>query len=594
MTPLEKIRNFCIIAHIDHGKSTLADRLLELTGTVTQREMKDQVLDSMDLERERGITIKLQPVRMDYQGYVLNLIDTPGHVDFTYEVSRSLACCEGALLVVDATQGIEAQTLANLYLAIEQNLTIIPVINKIDLPAADVPKVTQELRNLLGTTDDEIIAVSAKTGENVTAILQAVIDRVAPPTVAGRETKALIFDSTFDDYRGVIAYVRLMQGTIAKRSKLRFMINQLSSEALEVGYFKPKYLAQTELSAGEIGYVVTGLKSVEDCQVGDTITLTSAPATQPLPGYRQAKPMVFASIFCKEGDDYPKLREALGKLKLNDAALTYEPENSKALGFGFRCGFLGLLHLDVVQERLRREHGLDLIVTVPAVAYQVTLTNGSVQTISSPLDFPDPTQLQLVEEPVMQIDVITPSHYIGSIINLLQDRRGIPLDNDIEYLNQERVIIHYRVPLTGIIVDFYDKLKNVSSGYASLNYEFKGYQPCQVRRLDILVAGDPIEALASVVYEDEAQSAGRVIVSSLQKVLPRQMFEVRLQAAIGGKIIASERIPAMRKDVTAKLYGGDVTRKRKLLEKQKKGKAKMKAMGKIDIPKEAFLAVLKR
>jgi len=594
MTALDHIRNFCIIAHIDHGKSTLADRMLELTGTVTKREMKEQLLDSMDLERERGITIKLQPVRMDYQGYVLNLIDTPGHVDFTYEVSRSLACCEGAVLVVDATQGIEAQTLANLYLAIEQNLTIIPVINKIDLPAADVPKVTQELRNLLGTTDDEIIAVSAKTGENVAAILQAVIDRIAPPTTAGTETKALIFDSTFDDYRGVIAYVRLMQGSLAKRSQLTFMMNRLHSEALEVGYFKPKYLAQPELSAGEIGYIVTGLKSVEDCKVGDTITLTEQPASQALPGYSQAKPMVFASIFCKEGDDFPKLRDALGKLKLNDAALTYEPENSKALGFGFRCGFLGLLHLDVVQERLRREHDLDLIVTVPAVAYRVTLTNGTVQTISSPLDFPDPTQLTLVEEPAMQVDVVTPTSYIGGIISLFQDRRGIPLDNDIEYLDQERVIIHYRVPLTGIIVDFYDKLKNVSSGYASLNYEFKGYQPCQVRRMDILVAGDPIEALASVVYEDEAQSAGRVIVSSLQKVLPRQMFEVRLQAAIGGKIIASERIPAMRKDVTAKLYGGDVTRKRKLLEKQKKGKAKMKAMGKIDIPKEAFLAVLKR
>ncbi|EKD78596.1 MAG: hypothetical protein ACD_41C00316G0004, partial [uncultured bacterium] len=406
--------------------------------------------------------------------------------------------------------------------------------------------------------------------------------------------KALIFDSTFDDYRGVIAYVRLMQGSIAKRSKLTFMENHLSSEALEVGYFKPKYLAQTALSAGEIGYVVTGLKAVEDCKVGDTITLTERPASQALPGYRQAKPMVFASIFCKEGDDFSKLREALGKLKLNDAALTYEPENSKALGFGFRCGFLGLLHLDVVQERLHREYDLDLIVTVPAVAYRATLTNGTVQTISSPLDFPDPTQLQLVEEPAMQVDVVTPASYIGGIISLLQDRRGTPLANDIEYLDQERVIIHYRVPLTGIIVDFYDKLKNVSSGYASLNYEFKGYQPCQVRRMDILVAGDPIEALASVVYEDEAQSAGRVIVSSLQKVLPRQMFEVRLQAAIGVKIIASERIPAMRKDVTAKLYGGDVTRKRKLLEKQKKGKAKMKAMGKIDIPKEAFLAVLKR
>lgn len=591
---LDNIRNFCIIAHIDHGKSTLADRLLELTGTVTKREMKDQLLDSMELERERGITIKLQPVRMEYKGHILNLIDTPGHVDFTYEVSRSLACVEGALLVVDATQGIEAQTLANLYLAIEQNLEIIPVINKIDLPAADVPKVTEEIKTLLGSRDDEIIAVSAKTGENVTAILDAVIARVAPPQTSEPETKALIFDSTFDDYRGVIAYVRLMEGKIERHNKLTFMANKIQSEALEVGYFKPKYLAQPGINPGEIGYVITGLKSVEDCKVGDTITLTQHPAKAPLPGYQQAKPMVFASIFCKEGDDFPKLRDALGKLKLSDAALTYETENSKALGFGFRCGFLGLLHLDVVQERLHREHDLDLIVTVPAVAYRVTTTDNKTETISSPLDFPEPTQVKLSEEPVMQVDVVTPTEYIGGIMKLLQDRRGIPTGSDLEYLDPHRVVIHYKVPLSGIIVDFYDRLKNVSSGYASLNYEFKGFIPCKVRRLDIMVAGEPVEALSSIVYEDEAQSAGRKIVAALKAVLPRQMFEVRLQATIGGKIIASERIPAMRKDVTAKLYGGDLSRKRKLLEKQKKGKAKMKTIGKVDIPKEAFLAVLKR
>jgi len=590
----DHIRNFCIIAHIDHGKSTLADRLLEVTGTVSAREMRDQVLDSMALERERGITIKLQPVRMKYKDHILNLIDTPGHVDFTYEVSRSLACCEGAILVVDATQGIQAQTLANLYLAMEQNLEIIPVINKIDLPAANVPAVMQEIKTLLGSRDEEIIAVSAKTGENVTAILDAVIQRVPAPQAQAAATQALIFDSTFDDYRGVIAYVRVMQGELQKRSKLTFMAHGKQSEALEVGYFSPKYQPQEKILTGEIGYVITGFKTVEDCQVGDTITLTDNPATAALPGYTTVKPMVFASIFCKEGDDYPKLREALGKLKLSDAALTFEPESSKALGFGFRCGFLGLLHVDVIQERLKREFNLELIVTVPAVAYRVTSTKGDVSTISSPLDLPDPTFIEQVEEPLMQVDVVTPTEYIGGIISLLQNRRGQPTTNELEYLDAKRVIIHYLVPLSGIIVDFYDRLKNVSSGYASLNYDFKGYQICDVRRLDILVSGEPVEALASIIYLDEAQSAGRKIVSALKQVLPRQMFEVRLQAAIGGKIIASEHISAMRKDVTAGLYGGDLSRKRKLLEKQKKGKAKMKSIGKIDIPKEAFLAVLKR
>ena len=590
----DKIRNFCIIAHIDHGKSTLADRLLEYTGTVATRDLKEQMLDTMALERERGITIKLQPVRMRYQDYILNLIDTPGHVDFTYEVSRSLACCEGALLVVDATQGIEAQTLANVYLAMEQNLEIIPVINKIDLPAADIPKVQGEIHNLLGSRPEEILAVSAKTGANVRAILEAVVRRIPAPHTQGMETKALVFDSTFDDYRGVIAYVRLFQGQLQRGSRLWFMATKTKSEALEVGYFLPQYAAQPLLAAGEIGYVVTGLKAVRDCRVGDTITLLEAPAPEPLPGYSQVKPMVFASIFCKEGDDYPQLREALGKLQLNDAALSFEPENSKALGYGFRCGFLGLLHLDVVQERLRREYDLQLIVTVPSVAYRATMTTGDQQLVSSPLDLPDVTSLKTIEEPVMTVDIVTPSTYIGGIIALLQQRRGLPAANDLEYLDPQRVIIHYVVPLTGIIVDFYDKLKNVSSGYASLNYELKGYQLCNVRRLDILVAGEPVEALATIVYTDEAATAGRAICFALKKVLPRQLFEVRLQAAVGGKIVASERISALRKDVTAKLYGGDVTRKRKLLEKQKKGKARMKGIGKVDIPKEAFLAVLKR
>ncbi|MDP3970270.1 MAG: translation elongation factor 4 [bacterium] len=591
---LESIRNFCIIAHIDHGKSTLADRLLEVTGTISQREMQNQMLDTMDLERERGITIKLQPVRMNYEGYQLNLIDTPGHVDFTYEVSRSLACCEGALLIVDATQGMEAQTMANLYLAIDQDLEIIPVINKIDLPAADVEKVSAEIQHILGCKKEEIISVSAKTGENVESILKAVIDRIPPPVSKLDKTKALIFDSSFDDYRGVIAYVRVIDGEIKKGDALTFMVNAKSTEATEVGYFSPRQKSKEKLTAGEIGYIVTGFKDVSDCRVGDTVTLQKYPAEEPLDGYADVKPMVFAGIFCKEGDDYSDLREALGKLKLNDAALTYEPEHAKALGFGFRCGFLGLLHLDVVQERLSREYNLDLIVTAPSVAYQVIGTDGGSQIIASPLDLPDPTRIASIEEPMMVVDIVTPAEYIGGIMQLLQEKRGQPTSSEMEYLDKERVIIHYVLPLSGIVVDFYDRLKNISSGYASMNYEFHEYQECKVRRMDILVAGDPIEALATIVYVDEGERIGRKVVEALKAVLPRQQFEVRIQAAFSGKIIASAKIPAMRKDVTAKLYGGDVTRKRKLLEKQKKGKAKMKAMGKVDIPKEAFLSVLKR
>lgn len=594
MTPTDRIRNFCIIAHIDHGKSTLADRLLEITKTVEQRKMKEQLLDSMALERERGITIKLQPVRMHYKEHELNLIDTPGHVDFTYEVSRSLACCEGAILVVDATQGIEAQTMANLYLAVEQNLEIIPVINKIDLPAANVEKVTNEICTILGSKPEEIIAVSAKTGQNVEAILDAVIERIPAPNPKPEYTSALIFDSVFDDYRGVIAYIRMMSGSFSAGDKLTFMATHKNSEALEVGQFVPQLSKLPSLQPGQIGYIITGFKEVADCKVGDTITLAKHPVPEALPGYTEVKPMVYAGIFCKEGNDYQQLRDALGKLKLNDASLTYEAEHSKALGFGFRCGFLGLLHLDVVQERLTREYNLELIVTVPSVAYRVTNTKGEVKIMSSPLDFPDPTLIASVEEPIMQVDIITPAEYIGSIIKLLQDRHGQPTSSELEYIDSDRVVIHYIVPLAGIIVDFYDKLKNVSSGYASLNYEFKGYQICKVRRMDILVASEPVEALATIVYEKDAQSLGRVIVSELKKVLPRQMFEVKVQASIGSKVMASERIPAMRKDVTAGLYGGDASRKRKVLEKQKKGKAKMKSIGKVDIPKEAFLAVLKR
>ncbi len=596
---MQQLRNFCIIAHIDHGKSTLADRILELTHTIDRRVMQEQVLDSMDLERERGITIKLQPVRMQYEKagtpYMLNLIDTPGHVDFSYEVSRSLQACEGALLVVDATQGIQAQTIANLYLALEQNLIIIPVLNKIDLPASDVPRVTKEIVHLLGCDASEIISVSAKTGENVPAILDAIVDRIPAPT--GDPTaplRALIFDSTFDDYRGVIAYVRLVDGVVKPGEKITFMGRGIHTEASDVGCLRPQLVAQPQLSTGEIGYIVTGVKGVEDARVGDTITATHTPAAQSLPGYKEVKPMVFAGVYCKDATKYPVLREALGRLKLNDAALVYEPEHSVALGFGFRCGFLGLLHLDIISERLRREFDLDLMVTTPSVAYKVFLTNATELLISSPLEFPDPSAIERIEEPVMTIDIVTPTQYIGGIMQLVAYKRGTPTDTEMEYLDTERVILHYHVPLAGVVVDFYDKLKNASSGYASMNYEFYGYQPADIVRMDIVVAEDPVEPLASMVYRDEAQSVGRSVVIALKDLLPRQMFEVKIQAALGAKVIASERIPPMRKDVTAKLYGGDVTRKRKLLEKQKKGKKRMKTIGKVDIPQEAFLAVLKR
>lgn len=593
------IRNFCIIAHIDHGKSTLADRLLELTSTVEKREMQEQLLDSMELERERGITIKLQPVRMKHQkdgtDYVLNLIDTPGHVDFSYEVSRSLQACEGALLVVDASQGIQAQTLANLYLAIEQGLEIIPVLNKVDLPAADVPRVTEEVVNLLGCDPSEIIPVSAKTGQNVEAILDAIVDRMPEPTGdTEAPTRALIFDSVFDDYRGVITYVRVVDGQLKKGDQLHMMGRETSSGATDVGVLNPDYESTGVLTAGEIGYIVTGFKGVEDARVGDSITLKNNMAEEALPGYKEVKPMVYAGLYPQDASKYPDLTDALGRLKLNDASLVFEKESSPALGFGFRSGFLGMLHLDIITERLTREFNLDLIVTTPSVAYKVFTHKGEETMISSPHDLPDPSHIDHMEEPIMAVDVVTPSAYIGSIMQLLMEKRGRPGTNEIEYIDEQRVIMHYYVPLAGLVVDFYDKLKNISSGYASLNYEFHSYEEANIVRMDILVAEEPVDPLAIMVYRDEAQQIGRKVVEALKEVLPRQQFMLKIQAAIGGKIVASERISAMRKDVTAKLYGGDVTRKRKLLEKQKKGKKRMMQQGKVDIPQDAYLAVLKR
>ncbi|MEI7497727.1 MAG: translation elongation factor 4 [Candidatus Falkowbacteria bacterium] len=593
---MQPIRNFCIIAHIDHGKSTLADRLLEFTGTVEKRKMKEQLLDKMDLERERGITIKLAPVTMDYQGYTLNLIDTPGHVDFTYEVSRSLAAVEGAILLVDATQGIQAQTIANLYLAIEQNLVIIPIVNKIDLPAADLQKTKHEIIKLLGCDENEIICASGKTGAGIPEIIKAVIDRVpAPAGKPDAPARALIFDSNYDEYRGVVAFVRVVDGQINKNDKIILMATKARSESLDVGIFKPDYFSTSFLSTGQIGYIVTGFKDVSDCRVGDTVAFQqTAATTQQLIGYREAKPMVYAGIYPKEGDDFQQLREAISKLKLNDAALVYEPEHSQALGFGFRCGFLGLLHLEIFQERLRREYDLDLIVTVPSVSYHVQKHNGDEVVVSSPQLLPTPTEIKAVLEPWVKLDVVTPKTYLGAIMNFSQEKRGVY--KNTEYLDEERAVLHYNIPMSAILTDFYDKIKSISSGYASINYEFSDYQPADVVKLDILVAEEAVEALTTIVYRDESFRRGKEVVTVLKDTLPKQMFVIKIQAAIGGKVIASEKISAMRKDVTAKLYGGDVTRKRKLLEKQKKGKKKMMAMGKgsVDIPSDTFVKILKR
>jgi GTP-binding protein LepA len=604
---IKKIRNFCIIAHIDHGKSTLADRMLEITGTVEKRKMKEQLLDGMDIERERGITIKLQPVTMDYKGYQLNLIDTPGHVDFSYEVSRSLAAVETAVLLVDCTQGIQAQTLANLYLALEQNLTIIPVVNKIDLPAAEVEKTKKEIIDLLGCRTEDIICASGKTGVGVAEVLEAVIKLGQAPSEpemknSGEHLRALIFDSKYDIYRGVVAYIRVFNGALKKGDKIRLIATAAESEVLDCGIFKPDYLSTGHLRAGAIGYVITGFKQVADCRVGDTVTIVKNAETiaqiEPLAGYKEVKPMVFASIFPREGNDFKELREAMDKLKLNDAALSYEPERSDALGFGFRCGFLGLLHLEVFQERLRREYDLDLIVTMPSVAYKVFRSNGEELIIRSPQRLPDPTHIEHIEEPWVKLDIITPNVYLGNVIKLAQEKRGIY--KNTEYISTEgddrRVLLHYEIPLAAILTDFYDKIKSVSAGYASINYEYLDYRYADVVKMDILVAEEPIEALSTIVYRDDSFREGREIVDILKNNLSKQMFAVKIQAAIHGKIIAAEKLSAMRKDVTAKLYGGDVTRKRKLLEKQKKGKKKMMAAGRgsVEIPADTFVKILKR
>ncbi len=591
-----KIRNFAILAHIDHGKSTLADRMLEITHTVEKRKMKEQILDKMDLERERGITIKLAPVTMNYRDYVLNLIDTPGHVDFTYEVSRSLAAVEGAVLLVDATQGIQAQTLANLYLAIEQNLTIIPVVNKIDLPAADVAGTKREIIKLLGCKEEDILTASGKTGEGVEKILETVIERVPPPVGHGEAPlRALIFDSNYDEYRGVVAYVRVVDGALKTGEKIALAATQAKSEAIEVGVFKPDYHRTDVLGQGEIGYIITGFRDVSECRVGDTVTIASGvSAIEPLVGYKEVKPMVFAGIFPREGNEYQELREAISKLKLNDAALMYEPEQSQALGFGFRCGFLGLLHLEIFQERLKREYNLDLIVTVPSVSYRVYKTNGEEIIARSPQMLPDPAATREIQEPWVRLDIVTPKDYIGALMNFAQEKRGIY--KNTEYLDEQRAVLHYEIPLAAILTDFYDKIKSFSSGYGSINYEYLDYRTADVVKMDILVAEDMVEALAVIVYRDEAFRRGKEIVEVLKESLPKQMFVIKLQAAVGGKVIAAERISALRKDVTAKLYGGDVTRKRKLLEKQKKGKKKMMAAGKgsVEIPGDTFVKILKR
>lgn len=608
MKNAEHIRNFCIIAHIDHGKSTLADRLLEITGTVSRREMKDQLLDQMDLERERGITIKLAPARMNYikdgQDYVLNLIDTPGHVDFSYEVSRSLACVEGAILVVDATQGIQAQTIANLTLAVEQGLEIIPVINKIDLPNARVEETRLEIMHFLGCTSEDIIPVSAKTGENVETILDRIVEKVPKPKGShANPLQALIFDSLYDDYQGVIAYIRVMNGHIAKGDAIKFVQSKKDSIVLEVGTFQPQREVCEQLSAGETGYVVTGVKEIADIRVGDTV-VEKNPAlgieTPALEGYQQLKAMVFAGIYPTEGDDINRLRDALGKLKLSDASLQFEPEHSQALGLGFRAGFLGLLHVEIVRERLLREHHMDIIMTVPSVAYRVYKRGAGeeVLTIRSAQELPDVTTIERIEEPWIAMDIVVPESLIGGMMGVSTNAKAEYIG--MEYLEtnsarkERRVILHYKMPMVSLLGDFYDKIKSASSGFASLNYDFIGYHKTKVVKLDILVAGEIAEPLSGLVWEDTSYQTARSIVDRLADVLPRQGFEIKVQGAIGGKIIASARIAALRKDVLAKMSGGDVTRKMKLLEKQKKGKSKMAAHGKVEIPPEAYMAVLKR
>lgn len=591
----ENIRNFSIIAHIDHGKSTLADRLLEITGAVSKREMKDQILDSMDLERERGITIKLNAVKLNYkykdEDYVINLIDTPGHVDFSYEVSRSLAACEGAILVVDAAQGIEAQTLANLYLAMEQDLTIIPVINKIDLPNADIPRVKKELVDVLGFNENDIILCSAKTGEGVQDILDAVIEKIPEPKINVEDkTRALIFDSYFDPYRGVVLLVKLVDGKIKIGDTIKMMATNSTFEVVELGVHTPKEEKYNELKSGEVGYVAASIKDISTVSVGDTITVVGREAREPIKGYKKMKPMVFSGIFPTEPNRYEELKEALIKLKLNDAALSFEPETSEALGFGFRIGFLGLLHMDVIITRIEREFNIGIIATSPSVVYEVTLTDGSIIEVDAPSKMPEKTKINYIKEPYIYTNIIAPSEYIGAIMELCQNKRGIY--KSVDYIDSTRIDVHYEIPLSEIVYDFYDRLKSTTKGYASFDYELCGYKESSLVKMDILLNGEIVDALSVIIHKDFAYQKGRAIVKKLRELIPRQMFQIPIQASIGSKVIARENISALKKNVLAKCYGGDVSRKRKLLEKQKEGKKRMKMVGTVEVPQEAFLAVL--
>ena len=591
----ENIRNFSIIAHIDHGKSTLADRILELTGAVSEREKQDQLLDNMELERERGITIKLNAVQLKYnyngEDFILHLIDTPGHVDFTYEVSRSLAACEGAILVVDAAQGIEAQTLANLYLALEHNLTIIPVINKIDLPNADPDRVKRELMDTLGFEEDEFILTSAKNGIGIKELVDAIIERIpSPKEVDNKHLQALIFDSCYDPYRGIVTLVRIVNGSVKVGDKIKMMATGATYDVVELGVHTPKEIKKNKLEAGEVGFICASIKSISDVKVGDTITLDNNPATHVLPGYKPMKPMVFCGLYPIESSRYPELREALEKLKLNDASLEFEPETSKALGFGFRCGFLGLLHMDVIETRIEREFNIDLIATSPSVIYEIELTDGSIISIDSPVKMPERQRIAKISEPYIRTNIFVPSNYIGPIMELCQDKRGNYIS--MEYIDKTRVNIHYEIPLSEIVYDFFDKLKSTTKGYASFDYELIGYKPSDLVKMDILLNGEIVDALSVIVHKDFAYKRGKSIVENLRKLIPRQQFEVPIQACLGNKAIARETVKAVRKDVLAKCYGGDVSRKRKLLEKQKEGKKRMKMVGSVEIPQEAFLAVL--
>jgi len=593
----KKIRNFCIIAHIDHGKSTIADRLIEYTGTLQKREMEAQVLDSMDLERERGITIKAQSVRILYKAqdgeeYILNLIDTPGHVDFSYEVSRSLAACEGALLVVDAAQGVEAQTLANVYLALEHDLEIIPVINKIDLPSADPDRVKHEIEDIIGLDASEAVLCSAKSGIGIPDILEAIVNKVpAPPDKSDEPTRALIFDSRFDAYKGAIAYVRVKEGTIKAKDTIRMMHDNKDFDVTELGIFTPNLVPVQELPCGSVGCIAASIKNVADCHVGDTVTLADNPAPEPLPGYRKAVSMVYCGLYPTDSKDYENLRDALEKLQLNDAALEYEAETSLALGFGFRCGFLGLLHMDVIQERLEREYNLSLITTAPSVNYKVYKTNGEMLEVDNPAKLPPPTEIDYIEEPYVKATTIVPKDFVGTIMELSQDKRGEY--QSMEYLDETRVSVVYHLPLSEIIYDYFDKLKSATKGYASLDYELIGYKQSPMVKMDILLNGEPVDALSIIVHKDRAATRGRALAEKLKELIPRQMFEIPIQAAVGTKIVARETVKAWRKDVLAKCYGGDISRKRKLLEKQKAGKKRMKAVGSVEIPQEAFMAILK-